>query len=93
MLAAIYLAVNVLVFGIFAFDKLAAVRKWRRVPEKTLLLWAIPGAPLALLAISLCRHKINKPVIYAPVTLLVFLHGAAWYFLCCTPRQFIALWR
>ena len=93
MFAALYLAVNLLVFCIYAFDKLAAIRNWRRVPEKSLLLWALAGAPLALLAIIVCRHKINKPGIYAPVTLFVFLHGAVWYFLNFPPRQFIASWR
>lgn len=51
---------NVLALGIFALDKLLALKHRRRVPEAVLLgLCALGGSLGGLLAMVLCRHKIN----------------------------------
>lgn len=48
-------------FGLYAFDKSAARRRARRVPEKTLHLFALLGGwPGALLAQKYLRHKTVK---------------------------------
>ena len=55
------LAVNGLTLAAFALDKRAAVRRAWRVPERRLLLLAaIGGAPAALCAQLLLRHKTRK---------------------------------
>lgn len=61
-LLALYVAViNTATFATFAFDKQAAVRRSRRVPERLLLLLAAVGGSLAaLLAQRVLRHKTRK---------------------------------
>ncbi|HEY5800288.1 MAG TPA: DUF1294 domain-containing protein [Burkholderiaceae bacterium] len=57
-----YLAVSGLTFLLYAFDKVAAMRGARRVPERTLHYWALAGGwPGALLAQQLVQHKRAKP--------------------------------
>ena len=49
---------NIFVGGVYAFDKLAARRDWRRVPERTLIILALAFAgPGAYAAMQLVRHK------------------------------------
>lgn len=53
--------VNLWVLLMYGYDKLAALRRWRRVPERTLLLMGIVGGwPGGLLAQWLFRHKTRK---------------------------------
>lgn len=61
-LLALYVAViNTATFATFAFDKQAAARRSRRVPERQLLLLAaVGGSPAALLAQRVLRHKTRK---------------------------------
>lgn len=53
-----FIAVSVIGAAVCIYDKLAAPRIWRRVPERTLFFWALvgggPGVYLTMLAI---RHK------------------------------------
>ena len=57
----IYLGVSLATFIIYAWDKAAAKRSKRRVPEATLHYFAIFGGwPGAMLAQQLFRHKTRK---------------------------------
>jgi uncharacterized membrane protein YsdA (DUF1294 family) len=50
------------IFLLYAWDKVSAQRGWRRVPEQRLLMAAFFfGAPGALAAVYLLRHKTRKP--------------------------------
>ncbi len=53
---------SVSTFLVFAWDKRASKRDGRRVPERNLLAWSVfGGAPGALIAMAVLRHKIRKP--------------------------------
>ncbi|MBL8880146.1 MAG: DUF1294 domain-containing protein [Phycisphaerales bacterium] len=55
------IGVNFVTFGAYAFDKAAARRGARRVPERILQVLAlIGGSPAALLAQRVYRHKTSK---------------------------------
>lgn len=54
-------ALNLVGFGMYAVDKLAAKRVWFRVPEMLLQLLALLGAtPAAIVAQQLLWHKTTK---------------------------------
>lgn len=56
-----FCAVTIWTFLIMAWDKLAATRGWRRVPERTLLMLALMGgSPGALAASQMFNHKTSK---------------------------------
>jgi uncharacterized membrane protein YsdA (DUF1294 family) len=60
-LAAYLAGVNVITFAMYAWDKRAAVRSRRRVPERSLLAAALlGGSPAALVAGRVLRHKTVK---------------------------------
>ena len=75
------IGVYLLVIGLFtallfAVDKAAALRGKSRIPEKVLLLGcAMGGAPFALVAMFICRHKTAKPKFYIPVFFILFLQA------------------
>jgi uncharacterized membrane protein YsdA (DUF1294 family) len=58
---------SVMAFAMHAFDKQAAIRGRRRIPEARLHLVEILGGwPGALLAMTLLRHKVRKgPYVFA----------------------------
>ena len=82
------LIVNVIAFVSFAWDKLAAMQSWSRIPESFLLLIsAIGGAFGALVGMVICHHKISKPkfrysipfisifyLVYVLISLINFKH-------------------
>jgi uncharacterized membrane protein YsdA (DUF1294 family) len=71
---------NLIVFAVFALDKLRAKRGWRRTPEATLLwLAALAGGPGALLAMHLVHHKTRKPRFAWGVPLLTLVQAVAWW--------------
>lgn len=58
---AVYASASVACFVAYAADKLAARKRERRTPERTLLLLGLVGGwPGALLAQRLLRHKTEK---------------------------------
>lgn len=79
----VYLAViNVLTFLIYGYDKLAAKRKWRRIPEIALLALAVIGGSIgAECAILLFRHKTRHRAfaLGVPVILVIQIIGLFLY--------------
>ncbi len=68
------LAVNLITIAIFAFDKSRSRGDGRRIPEKTLLLFAlIGGTPAALYAMNLFRHKTKKYSFQIPLYLIMLI--------------------
>ncbi len=52
------LAVNLIGAAVCAYDKIAASKSWKRVPERTLFFWAlVGGGPGVFLTMLLIRHK------------------------------------
>ena len=75
LFAGIYLlAVNVITFALFAWDKYCATHDRWRVRESTLLFWAaIGGAVGAGTAMEICRHKTLHLKFKFGVPLLLFV--------------------
>ncbi len=58
LLIATYMLWNLVSFGLYAYDKIAAKSGWRRIPEKSLLAVSILGGCFGgTLAMYLLRHK------------------------------------
>jgi uncharacterized membrane protein YsdA (DUF1294 family) len=79
-------AVNVITFAMYAWDKRAAGRNRRRVPERSLLAAALlGGSPAAFVAGRTLRHKTVKRsfrIRFAVVVVLQFaLIGLATYWI------------
>ncbi|MDO9517040.1 MAG: DUF1294 domain-containing protein [Methanosarcinaceae archaeon] len=74
--ASIYFAFNVISFLFYGFDKAKAQskRKWRRVPEKNLLLMALMAPFGALAGMQIFRHKIRKDKFKYLVPAFVAVH-------------------
>jgi uncharacterized membrane protein YsdA (DUF1294 family) len=66
-----YLLINLCVFAFYGIDKAKAVRNEWRISEKSLMTSALLGAPGALLAMFVFRHKIRKPKFYIGVPLIL----------------------
>jgi uncharacterized membrane protein YsdA (DUF1294 family) len=68
------------------YDKIAAIKKVRRIPEKTLLiLAAIGGAGGMLITMKAIRHKTRKLKFMIPLPLFTVIHllltvGYCYYF-------------
>lgn len=80
---ALLLAVNIAGFALCAGDKRAARLKKSRVPEKTLLAWALLfGAAGVYLAMLVFSHKARKPKfsVLVPVALAAQAVLAGWIF-------------
>ena len=73
-------AVNLGGFLVCGWDKLAAKRGWRRVRERTLLLWAgLWGGPGVLAGMYLFRHKTRHLSFVIGVPLLIVAsYGGLW---------------
>ncbi len=79
----IYLAViNVLTFLVYGYDKLAAKKKLRRIPEAALIALAVIGGSIgAECAILLFRHK-TRHLLFAlgvPIILVLQIIGLFLY--------------
>lgn len=74
------IAINIVGFGLYALDKLAAKLAWLRVPEKLLHLLAFAGAtPAAIVAQQLFWHKTTKRRFQVVFWLIVLLQLALLY--------------
>lgn len=72
-----FAAVNLLAFTVCGWDKWAAKRGARRVPERRLLLFcALGGSPAFLLGMALFHHKTRKPKFYVGVPLILVVQLA-----------------
>ena len=70
-----YLAVNVITFALFAYDKWCAKHDRWRVKESTLLFWAaIGGGVGAFLAMDIFHHKTLHLKFKLFVPFFLFLH-------------------
>ncbi len=74
-----YLLVNLTVFAIYGIDKIKAVRNEWRISEKSLIGAAVLGAPGALIAMFVFRHKIRKPKFYIGVPLILIAEAVIAY--------------
>ncbi len=81
LLAAYLAAVNVVTFGLFAYDKYCATHDNRRVRESTLLIMAAIGGTVgAGAAMKICRHKTRHlkfkfgvPLLLSAQIILIFV--------------------
>ena len=75
LIAGAYLvAVNVMTFALFAYDKYCATHDKWRVRESTLLMWsAVGGALGAGIAMEVCHHKTLHAKFKFGVPLLLFV--------------------
>lgn len=72
LVAAVLAVWNLVVLGVYGYDKSRARHHAWRVPERTLLwLAALGGGAGALLGMLLFRHKIRKPRFFLLVPLFV----------------------
>lgn len=79
-----WLALNLATMLLYGYDKAIAGGSRRRIPERTLLAFAlIGGSPGALLAMRMFRHKTAKPS---------FRRAMAWV-VAAQLAAFLALWR
>ena len=72
----IYFVLNVMSFLFYGLDKAKAQakRKWRRIPEKNLLLIALMAPFGALAGMQIFRHKIRKDKFKYLVPAFVAVH-------------------
>ena len=75
-----YAAINVLLLAVMLWDKLAANKKFRRVPEANLFVMALLGGGLGGIAgMLLGHHKTRKPQFWIIFVLALILHGTFLY--------------
>ncbi|WP_406655761.1 DUF1294 domain-containing protein [Methanolobus sp. ZRKC2] len=56
------LLVNIVAFSLMGIDKRKAKKKERRIPEKTLFIWAIIGGSIgSIIGMYFFRHKTRHP--------------------------------
>ncbi|ANL27740.1 hypothetical protein AMC90_CH01910 [Rhizobium phaseoli] len=86
-MAALFLALNLLVFWVYFLDKQAARDGRWRVSERTLLLLALVGGSLgAVAAQQLLRHKTRKEPFRSILTGILVTHGALAAVLILSPQ-------
>lgn len=71
----IYSIINLIVLALYGIDKIKAITKGWRIPEKTLIISSIFGIFGAILGMVLFRHKIRKPKFYITLPLILFFEG------------------
>lgn len=79
---AIFLGINILTFLIYGLDKYKAIKGQWRIPEKTLLLFALAlGGIGAFAGMKVFRHKTKTPIFYIGVPFLIFVNIISIYFI------------
>ena len=72
-----FIAVSVIGAIVCIYDKLAAARGWRRVPERTLFFWAlIGGGPGVYATMLIIRHKTLHHIFMLGIPAIMILQGA-----------------
>lgn len=88
----ILLAINVIAFLSFGWDKLCATKKWYRVPEANLLLLALLGGAIgAILGQQIFRHKTRKEPFRSSLYLMCGINVVAFTILA-VPEFRNAIW-
>ena len=77
-----YLVFNLALLALMGLDKLKAVKDWRLIPEKNLLILGLLAGGLGgLISQQLFHHKIRKPVFWLVFVLAFLGHLLLWLFL------------
>lgn len=85
-MAALFLALNLIVFTIYFLDKQAARNGGWRISERTLLTLALIGGSLgAVAAQQILRHKTRKEPFRSILAAILILHGALVMMLAFAP--------
>ena len=72
-----FIAVSVIGAVVCVYDKLAAARSWKRVPERTLFFWAlVGGGPGVFACMQLIRHKTQHRIFILGITAVMVLQAA-----------------
>jgi uncharacterized membrane protein YsdA (DUF1294 family) len=75
-----YLIINLCVFLIYGWDKLAAKKNWQRTPEHILLLLGLLGGAVGgLLGMLVWNHKTRKIKFWLVNILAIPLHICLWF--------------
>lgn len=75
IIAAYYIIINAVLFFAMGIDKFKAIHNMWRIPEATLFLLALMGAPAGgFLGMLFFHHKTKKPKFYFIFTLALLLH-------------------
>ncbi len=71
------LAVSLIGAAVCAYDKIAASKGWKRVPERTLFFWAlVGGGPGVFLTMLLMRHKTLHRIFMFGIPAIILLQAA-----------------
>ena len=72
-----FIAVSVIGAVVCVYDKLAAARSWKRVPERTLFFWAlVGGGPGVFACMLLIRHKTLHRIFMLGIPAVMVLQAA-----------------
>ena len=72
-----FIAVNVIGAVVCIYDKRAAARGWKRVPERTLVFWAlVGGGPGVFACMLLIRHKTLHRIFMPGIRAVMVLQAA-----------------
>ena len=75
-----FIAVSVIGAVVCVYDKLAAARSWKRVPERTLFFWALVGGGPGVLGVFACmlliRHKTLHRIFMLGIPAVMVLQAA-----------------
>ena len=77
-----YLAVSLILFVLFGFDKAQARRKGQRIAEKTLFVWGLLGGFAGgYLGMLIFHHKTQKPLFALCYLVALVAHLLLWTYL------------